>query len=305
MTRGLVFARNVVALALVAAAGSCALFVPSAGDLRTDVCDFKGSSTACGKCVASKCADELDGCCVDSTCSGALTGLDACASSSSVDPCNAFVLPGGAPAGLGVRACVGANCMADCAPSACGVDDLPQTDCRDCIAKSCKAELQKCCADPSGACALHLEAVRRCATDTSASSCTRVAPEDLVLPTAGLALSQCIADHCASSCPIDDAYRCVGVAATDCAQCCSNAFKDGFQKSYDLDKECACGPCASVCSDSSYCNDSGGAASQACTDCIVPTSFWGDGCRSNAKCYVDDGCAAYSVCFSRCIDKAK
>ena len=98
--------------AVVVALSGCILFVnDDASKLGTTTCEFQGSDTACGKCIATTCAMELDGCCTDSSCKGQLGWLDTCAAQSDEVSCQELTVF--APA---LAACVQGRCSA-CAGS--------------------------------------------------------------------------------------------------------------------------------------------------------------------------------------------
>jgi hypothetical protein len=112
-----------LAVAAVLFAPACIFFVPDNGHLQSKACTFSGGSgpskTACGACIASMCASEVDTCCTTGSCQGSLTYLDQCAGQGDTSACDSFTTsylvddPSGAAMALG-------QCIARC--SACGVD---------------------------------------------------------------------------------------------------------------------------------------------------------------------------------------
>lgn len=75
-------------LAAALAIPGCILFVNDDPSNLGPTCEFQGQDTACGKCVLSACASQLDTCCLDSTCSSYLPSLDDCAGDADIVGCN-------------------------------------------------------------------------------------------------------------------------------------------------------------------------------------------------------------------------
>jgi hypothetical protein len=96
-------------LAVVATLGAlsgCILFVND-NQPYGKACKFQGSDTACGRCVATTCASQLDACCGDKSCEEQLTWLDECVSTADSISCE--VLASTAP---DLVACLEQECSA-------------------------------------------------------------------------------------------------------------------------------------------------------------------------------------------------
>jgi hypothetical protein len=79
-----------VALVATLAAAGCIAFVNDDPSSLTTTCHFDGDDTACGRCVATSCAQALDTCCGDSVCSQtSLPLLASCFQASSL--CSTFL----------------------------------------------------------------------------------------------------------------------------------------------------------------------------------------------------------------------
>jgi hypothetical protein len=89
---------RVFVVLLVVALGGCILLVDDRTGLSR-TCDFSGSATACGSCIAGHCQAQIDACCSDDACASGLSALDSCAA-------------GGGCAGLApaIGSCVAASC---------------------------------------------------------------------------------------------------------------------------------------------------------------------------------------------------
>jgi hypothetical protein len=99
------------ALALLPASG-CNLLV-GGGGLETQTCHFQGASTTCGACVTTRCQDEVNACCLDSTCDGNLGTLDGCASTSDTLSCDFIseaALVGGSSRFASLSRCIARSC---------------------------------------------------------------------------------------------------------------------------------------------------------------------------------------------------
>jgi hypothetical protein len=91
----------------------CILFVsPQFGS----VCQFKGSSSACGSCIVERCQDAVNTCCGDPSCTTALTYLDECAGAGdqSCTSLAATSKESGTTARLGK--CIDSSCAGYCQP---------------------------------------------------------------------------------------------------------------------------------------------------------------------------------------------
>ncbi|HEY3821640.1 MAG TPA: hypothetical protein VGL81_30950 [Polyangiaceae bacterium] len=87
--------RSVLAVvATLGALSGCILFVND-DQPYGKTCKFQGSDTACGECITTACASELDACCGDKSCESQLTWLDECVSDSDAISCQ--VLASSAP----------------------------------------------------------------------------------------------------------------------------------------------------------------------------------------------------------------
>jgi hypothetical protein len=101
-------------LAFACAASGCILFVsPSGGGSE---CKFSGASTDCGLCIAASCQTQVNGCCGDPSCSGAVMPLvDGCASKQDAS-CGKLKSATGGEAAESLGACVSRSCKGVCAP---------------------------------------------------------------------------------------------------------------------------------------------------------------------------------------------
>jgi hypothetical protein len=71
-----------VALSSCVCLVGCILFVNEGtpdGDQFSTMCALLDSTSACGACVASSCANQITACCADTTCKSALSQFDTCA----------------------------------------------------------------------------------------------------------------------------------------------------------------------------------------------------------------------------------
>ncbi len=103
---------RLVLAAFLGAASGCILFVHDDPSSLGSTCQFQGSDTPCGRCVASTCASQLDACCLDSVCQTQLGYLDACvgnADSVSCDELSVFAQPLSTCMQSECAACPGAN----------------------------------------------------------------------------------------------------------------------------------------------------------------------------------------------------
>jgi hypothetical protein len=75
------------AVALAVAGWGCIFFVNDDPSKLGSTCHFQGESTACGQCVATTCAKQLDACCASSSCASSLSSLDQCAADADVVAC--------------------------------------------------------------------------------------------------------------------------------------------------------------------------------------------------------------------------
>jgi hypothetical protein len=75
-------ARLVFSLAFATFGVGCIAFVDQSptGDQFSTTCALGDSTTACGTCIASSCADQMTACCGDRGCRSVLTDVDECAS---------------------------------------------------------------------------------------------------------------------------------------------------------------------------------------------------------------------------------
>ncbi len=108
---------------LGALVGSCILFVspPTGGD----TCQFAGVLSSCGACVRDQCQPQVNACCGDNGCAGALHDLETCATSQDRS-CTALQSgEAGNATGAALSACVSAQCRGECQPFA----GTPETAC--------------------------------------------------------------------------------------------------------------------------------------------------------------------------------
>lgn len=289
---------SIALVATACAASSCILAVPAPNDVSETTCKFQGLDSACGQCIQKSCQAAVNACCLDGGCGDTLSALDRCAPAPTQDACAGLVDPSSNAAADAVRTCIGQSCGAECDTIPCRLDDLPQTDCRDCMMAACTNELQSACGDGFGR--IHVLAARFCAQTASEADCSRLSPFNPYAPPAGKALSSCVAANCGKSCPINGANKCSG--SKDCIGCCMAAFPKGHDKSFQLDTQCACPPgaCAYECRLTAYCQASGPVPGDACLTCLSTNDGWGQPCGFAEACYPDVDCGEFTTCYSQC-----
>ncbi len=72
-------ARPLAAGVVFGIGSSACILVMSFDDVSSAHCQFEGAETACGQCLATRCAAPIDGCCLDSACGGVVADVEACA----------------------------------------------------------------------------------------------------------------------------------------------------------------------------------------------------------------------------------
>lgn len=91
----------------------CILFVSP--ETLGEHCGFAGRDTDCGKCVATRCQNDVDACCREDACTATLVSLEGCASARD-ERCNATREARGAGGAAGALAtCVASRCGGVCA----------------------------------------------------------------------------------------------------------------------------------------------------------------------------------------------
>ncbi len=108
--------RSILAI-LAVSASACILVVPSV-EPGGPHCAFAGSETACGACIRTSCADQVDPCCKDDACGGVIADVEACAARRDESCARVQSLSDRDGAHRALSSCVATHCAEACAPPA-------------------------------------------------------------------------------------------------------------------------------------------------------------------------------------------